>query len=125
MKKICFVTTISGTITAFLTDYAKYLVEKHGYDVTFICDNDKAMYDYCSNKIHYIPVSMRRGVNLDIFKVTWQLRKIFKQEKFKEYHSGDIVSFNKEEWYVLHNSSNKDNYVTLIYKGNQTPTTDI
>ncbi len=45
------------------------------------------------------------------------IKQIFKQEKFKEYHSGDIVSFNKEEWYVLHNSSNKDNYVTLIYKG--------
>ena len=88
MKKICFVTTISGTITAFLTDSAQYLVEKHGYDVTFICDNDEAMYDYCSDKIHYIPVSMSRGVNLDFFKVTWQLRKIFKREKF------DIIQYS-------------------------------
>jgi len=45
------------------------------------------------------------------------MKEIFKVDKYKEYHSGDIVSFNKEEWYVLHNSSDKDNYVTLIYKG--------
>ncbi len=41
----------------------------------------------------------------------------FKQEKYKEYKSGDIVSFKDEDWYVLHDSSSKDNYVTLIYKG--------
>lgn len=45
------------------------------------------------------------------------IREIFKQEKYKTYKSGDLVSFNKQEWYVLHDSSEKDNYVTLIYKG--------
>ena len=45
------------------------------------------------------------------------IREIFKQEKYNTYKSGDLVSFNKQEWYVLHDSSEKDNYVTLIYKG--------
>ena len=45
------------------------------------------------------------------------IKEMFKQEKYTEYKSGDIVSFNKQDWYVLHDSSSKDNYVTLIYKG--------
>jgi len=45
------------------------------------------------------------------------IQKIFKNEKYKTYKSGDLVKFNGEEWYVLYNSSEKDNYVTLIYKG--------
>jgi hypothetical protein len=45
------------------------------------------------------------------------IQRIFKNEKFKTYKSGDLVKFNDEEWYVLYNSSEKDNYVTLIYKG--------
>ena len=44
-------------------------------------------------------------------------KSLFKQQKYNEYKSGDIVSFKKEDWYVLHDSSSKDNYVTLIYKG--------
>ena len=40
-----------------------------------------------------------------------------KPSKYASYQSGDIVSFNDEDWYVLYDSSNKDNYVTLIYKG--------
>jgi len=45
------------------------------------------------------------------------IKKIFHNEKFKTYKSGDLVKFNGEEWYVLYNSTEKDNYVTLIYKG--------
>ena len=37
-KKICFVTTLAGTIEAFLLDLTYYLVEKENYDVTFISD---------------------------------------------------------------------------------------
>ena len=40
-----------------------------------------------------------------------------KPSKYSSYKSGDVVSFNNEDWYVLYDSSNKDNYVTLIYKG--------
>ena len=45
------------------------------------------------------------------------VKKMFSNEKYAKYKSGDLVSFKGEEWYVLHDSSDKDNYVTLIYKG--------
>jgi len=45
------------------------------------------------------------------------IKEIFKQEKYQAYKSGDLVSFNNQDWYVLHDSSENDNYVTLIYKG--------
>lgn len=87
MKKICFVTTISGTIKAFLLDFAQYLVEKNGYDVTFICDNDESMYSYTNEHIHYIPISIKRGIGFDGLSVIRQLEKIFKENDF------DIVQY--------------------------------
>lgn len=87
MKKICFVTTISGTIKAFLLDFAQYLVEKNGYDVTFICDNDESMYSYTNEHIHYIPISIKRGVGFDGLSVISQLGKIFRDNCF------DIVQY--------------------------------
>ena len=42
MKKICFITTISGTLRSFVVGTAEFLHRKAGYDVTFICDNDDA-----------------------------------------------------------------------------------
>lgn len=87
MKKICFVTTISGTIKAFLLDFAQYLVEKNGYDVTFICDNDESMYSYTNDHIHYIPISIKRGIGFDGLSVIRQLEKIFRDNCF------DIVQY--------------------------------
>ena len=88
MKKICFVTTLGGTIRAFLIDLTHYLVDKEGYDVTFISDTYQPLYEYTNDRIHYIPVPMKRGIALDGPKVIWQLYKIFKKEKF------DIVQYS-------------------------------
>lgn len=33
---------------------------------------------------------------------------------YKEYKQGDIIDFHDSEWYVMYDSSNKDEYVTLI-----------
>ena len=88
MKKICFVTTIGGTIKSFLLDLSIYLVEKEGYDVTFICDTDASLFQYTNDRIHYIPVSMKRGIAFDGIRVIWQLYQIFKREKF------DIVQYS-------------------------------
>ncbi len=87
MKKICFVTTISITIKAFLLDFARYLVENHGYDVTFICDTDESFSQYCTRHIHYIPVKMKRGISFDGLSTIIKLTKIFKEQKF------DIVQY--------------------------------
>ncbi len=88
MKKICFVTTVSITIKSFLIDFAKYLTEEDNFDVTFICSTDKALYDYCNEKIHYIPVDIQRGVGFDGLKVINKLTKVFKEESF------DIIQYS-------------------------------
>lgn len=86
-KKICFVTTISGTAEAFLMDFSRYLVEKHHYDVTFICGYDPNFETHLTNGMHYIPISIKRGISFDGLSVIRQLVKIFKREKF------DIVQY--------------------------------
>jgi glycosyltransferase involved in cell wall biosynthesis len=87
MKKICFITTISSTADAFLMDLAEYLILNHGYDVTFICDKDDNFASNLGIGMHYIPVSMKRGVSFDGLKVILQLKEIFQRERF------DIVQY--------------------------------
>lgn len=88
MKRICFVTTISATIKAFLIELSEYLVGERGYDVTFICSPDESLKKYTNSHIHYIPVAIKRGVGLDGLKVIHQLTKIFKSGSF------DIVQYS-------------------------------
>ena len=87
-KKICFCTTLGGTINAFLVDFSKYLVEHDNYDVTWIANDDERLHQYISEHIHLIPLKMKRGIALDGLKVIWQMYRIFKQEKF------DIVQYS-------------------------------
>lgn len=87
MKKICFVTTVSGTIRAFLLDFALFLVNNRNYDVTFICNTDEELKKYTSEHIHYMPISIQRGIGFDGLSVIKQLVKIFKSYKF------DIVQY--------------------------------
>lgn len=87
MKKICFVTTVSITIKAFLLQFTDYLVNE-GYDVTFICNTDESMYKLCNDHIHYIPVPMKRGVVFDGLSVINRLTKIFKENNF------DIIQYS-------------------------------
>ena len=86
-KKICFCTTIAGTIKSFLLDLSNYLVEHENYDVTFICDPSDSLLQYTNKHIHYIPVKMHRGISFDGCAAIWNLYKIFKREKF------DIVQY--------------------------------
>ena len=86
-KKICFVTTVGLTIKSFLVGFAKYLVELRNYDVTFICADDDVLSQMKFRHIHFIPVPMSRGVNLDALKVIGQLKHIFKEQQF------DIVQY--------------------------------
>lgn len=86
-KKICFCTTMGGTIRAFLVDFSKYLVEHENYDVTWIANDDERLHEYTNEHIHLIPLKMKRGMAFEI-KVIWQMYRIFKQEKF------DIVQYS-------------------------------
>lgn len=87
-KRICFVTTLAGTIESFLLDLTNYLVEHENYDVTFISDTSDLLLKYTNENIHYIPVPMKRGLSLDGPKAIIRLYKIFKKEKF------DIVQYS-------------------------------
>lgn len=87
-KKICFCTTLAGTIKSFLVPLANYLVEKENYDVTFISDTSDLLDEYLNEHIHYVPVPMKRGIAFDGFQAIWKFYKIFKREKF------DIVQYS-------------------------------
>lgn len=88
MIKICFVTTISMTLKAFVIDCAKYLHDTGEFEVYCICDHDEDFAKSLPDYIHYIPVSMKRGISLSAFKAIRQMKKIFKQHKF------DIVQYS-------------------------------
>lgn len=88
MKKICFITTISLTLKTFVVDTAKYLHENGDYDITFICGNDAEFEKSLPPYIHYIPVSMSRGVNISGFTSIKEFKKIFQEQKF------DIVQYS-------------------------------
>ena len=87
-KKICFCTTIGGTIKSFLIDLSNYLVEYDNYDVTWISGEDESLFKYTNEHIHYIPLKMKRGIAMDGIKVIWQMYRIFRREKF------DIVQYS-------------------------------
>lgn len=87
MKKICFVTTVSITIKSFLLQFKDELI-KNEYDVTFICNTDETLYSICNERIHYIPVDMKRGVGFDGLLVINKLTKIFKKFNF------DIIQYS-------------------------------
>lgn len=87
-RRICFVTTLAGTIESFLLDLTYYLVEKENYDVTFVSHPSNLLLQYTNRHIHYIPVEMKRGVSFDGLVAIWKLYKIFKREKF------DIVQYS-------------------------------
>ncbi len=88
MKKICFCTTIPGTIRSFIVPFANYLVENENYDVTFISDTSDILDEYQNEHIHYIPVPMKRGIAFDGLKAIWKFYKIFRRERF------DIVQYS-------------------------------
>lgn len=88
MKKICFVTTVSITLKAFVLETAKYIHENTGWDITFICDNDEDFAKSLPEYIHFIPVSMERGISISGIKAMLEIEKIFKREKF------DLVQYS-------------------------------
>ena len=81
-KKICFVTTVGLTIKSFLVNFANYLVDHRNYEVTFICADDEKLAQMQSEYIHFVPVEMSRGVNLDAVKVIGKMKRIFEEQQF-------------------------------------------
>ena len=88
MKKICYVTTISATLSSFVVGTAKYIHENTDWDITFICDCDEEFAKSLPDYIHYIPVPMKRGISVAGIKAMFQMKKIFQKEKF------DIIQYS-------------------------------
>jgi len=82
LKRICFVTTISDTLRAFVLSTAKYLHENGEYDITFICDDDEEFSKTLPDYIRFIPVSMKRGLSVSGIGAIFKMISIFKYEKF-------------------------------------------
>ena len=82
MKRICFITTVSGTLKAFVMNTAKYIHENTDWDITFICNYNEQFAETLPDYIHYIPVTMERGINLGGIKAIAEMKRIFKREKF-------------------------------------------
>lgn len=82
MKKICICTTISLTLKTFVVETAKYLHEKCGYDITLICNDDKAFEQSLPEYIHFIPVHMARGIDFSALSSIKEFLRIFKEQKF-------------------------------------------
>lgn len=88
MKKICYVTTVPGTLNAFVLPTAKYLHEQAGFDISFVCDGNEEFAKSLPEYIHYYPVSMKRGISPSGLKAMIEMRKLFKKEKF------DLVQYS-------------------------------
>lgn len=82
MKKICYVTTISLTIKSFIYELAEYLYRVKGYDITFVCAEDEEFARSLPKEFHYIPIKIKRGIDINGIETVLQLKKIFKENKF-------------------------------------------
>lgn len=88
MKKICFVTTVSITLKAFILDMAQYLHNNGGFEITFVCSSDLEFEKTLPEYIRFYPIPMKRGISLEGIRVIGQLYHLFRKEKF------DIVQYS-------------------------------
>lgn len=86
--KICFVTTVSITLRTFVLKLAEFLHKTGRFDISFICNPDKDFEKMLPNYIHYYPVKMGRGINLDGLSAIREMTKIFKDNNF------DLVQYS-------------------------------
>ena len=88
MKKICFITTVHGTLRSFVLKTAEYLHNNTDWKISFICSYDKEFASALPEYIDYIPVKMERGLSPSGIKALFELIKIFKREKF------DVIQYS-------------------------------
>ena len=86
-KKIAFVVAIAGTAQAFLKDHMSYLVKE--YDVHLVANfkpEEKVEYEELGVTCHDAPIQRSIKLGADL-KALFELRKLFKKEKFDSVHS--------------------------------------
>ena len=82
MKKVCFITTVSGTLESFVLEFAKYMHDNGEYDITFICNKDDGFANLLPTYIHCIPVDMKRGISIGGVSACFKMWKVFKKNKY-------------------------------------------
>ena len=82
MKKVCFITTVSMTLKAFVLPTVEQMLKSGEYDITLICDYDEEFAEALPAGIRYLPVHMARGISFSVFSAVIKFKKIFKREKF-------------------------------------------
>ena len=82
MKKICYLTTIKDSISAFFVPQLNYLSE-NGFEVTVISDRSLQYSKKLSNRVRRIDIDIPRGVSLlgTVRSIT-VLKRIFKKERY-------------------------------------------
>lgn len=88
MKKLCFVTTVSMTVRAFVIPVIRYFSEMTDWEITVICDDDPTLEQDLPAGIRYIPISMKRGISLRGVSAMLKMYRLFRQEKF------DLVQYS-------------------------------
>ncbi len=73
---------------AFVLDTARYLADSGAFEVTVVCDGDASFGELIPPNVRYLPVSMKRGINLAGIGAVLSLRALFSSEKF------DIVQYS-------------------------------
>ena len=87
MKKICFVSTIPGSLRTFLLKPATALHETGEFEIYFMSSRDEEAEKDFPPFIHFIPIPMKRGVDLSALSVVRKMKAVFKKERF------DIVQY--------------------------------
>lgn len=85
MKKICFITAISGSASAFLKDHMSAL--KNDYEVFYVCNElDESKIEVEHDGYHCVDI--QRGISLwKDMKSLFLLTRFFKTEHFDSVHS--------------------------------------
>ena len=80
-KKICYITTIPGTME-FFKGQLNYL-DKNGFDVTVICSYGKQLKEKMNPSVHHIYVEIPRGISIiGSLRAVKNLFKIFQEQNF-------------------------------------------
>lgn len=88
MIKICYVTTISTTLNAFVLESAKYIHENTGWDISFVCSDNEDFRKKLPDYIHFYPIKMERGISFGGGKAFISLLNLFRKQKF------DLVQYS-------------------------------
>ena len=79
---ICIITTVAGSIKAFFLEQIEYL-SNNGFEVTVICSEDEELRKILYDKVQYIAVDMKRGIDpIGGIRAILRMRRIFKENNF-------------------------------------------